>query len=143
MQIKNIFFQIIKPNNLLLLIGSIIIISCFFLPLSESCELINIGKDEFRNTQKYGYELFTYQLSFIFIFFIVFFCFNRENKFKHLIISVIIGGILTTLSGFMDSLSMGGPCINAPTNYQNLLYIGHIIVIISSFIRLYFLKKIN
>ena len=124
--------KIINLKNTLLLIGILVVLVSYFLPLTTSCEESN-GPEEFVTTKQYGYETFNYYLSTIFISLIIASSYLGRSSYVITIILVLLGGIITLFFNWIGQAGWGKPCGYGPTLFSHLLYFSHILIIIACF----------
>ena len=125
-------------ERLSLISGSLIILSCSFLPLFTSCKVV---KDEIIATSIDGLHSFTYYFSLVFVFLV--YLSGRLNMFMQTALLAIIGSSLTFFLNKMGKAGFGAPCGDSPTNYLILLYLGHFLITVSSIIRIYHKKAVE
>ena len=119
-------------NKILLLVGIFIVVISCFLPLTTSCKQTN-GPEEFISTTQYGFETFTYLLSSVFILFIILASFLGNGSYILTIILVLLGGSITLFFNIILLAGWGRPCGHFPSLFQFLLYISHLMIIVSCF----------
>ena len=131
-----------KTSNLIerlsLISGSLIILSCSFLPLFTSCQFEN---DKIIATSINGFNSFTYFFSLLFVFLV--YLSGKRNTYMQTAILAIIGASLNFFWNTIGKAGFGSPCGNSPTNYLILLYLGHFLITLSSIIRIYNKKAIQ
>jgi hypothetical protein len=127
----------IKPGIILFSVSLIIILVCYFLPLTTSCEFTD-GPEEFISTNEIGALQTTYYLAIIFLAFIFILSFikNKAGFISVLIISVF-GGIIILFFNWIGQAGWGKPCGHQPTIYQNLLYLGHVLFVLACCMKSY------
>jgi len=120
--------KIIK--KLLLLIGFVVTIGCLFLPLHTTCE--GDAYEEFIQVEVLGKDNFIYYLSFFFLIPILFIGFFKQNSTAKLLILILIGGVVTLFYNWIGQGGFGKPCGHTPTQFLYLLYLGHVMLVVSS-----------
>ena len=129
------FYKMVRPKNLTLLVGIILLVLSCFLPLTTSCRATN-GPEEFITTTQYGFETFNYYLSTIFILLIIAGSHISKGSFIATSIFVLLGGGITLFSAWINIAGWGAPCGNSPTMFYYLLYLSHILIIIACYKRI-------
>lgn len=135
--------KFLNPQNVLFLIGISIVFSCYFLPVTISCKFTD-GPEELIETVQYGYMQMTYYLSFMFLILIYVLSLSRNTTgiIFTIIFSVLFGGVILFFNG-IASAGWGNPCGHAPTNYQRLLYLGHVLIVIGCIIKSFRNRHLN
>lgn len=135
--------KFLSPQNALFLIGISIVFSCYFLPVTTSCKFID-GPEEIIETVQYGSMQMTYYLSFMFLILIYVLSLSRNNTgiIFTIIFSVLFGGVILFFNG-IASAGWGNPCGHSPTNYQRLLYLGHVLIVIGCIIKSFRNRHLN
>jgi len=129
---KPMFYKIVKPKNLVLIIGIILVVLCYFLPLTTSCKATN-GPEEFIQTTQYGFETINYYISTIFILLIIAGSHIGKGSYIATSIFVLLGGGISLFSAWISIPGWGEPCGDTPTLFYYLLYLSHILIIIACF----------
>ncbi len=127
----------IKPGVILFSVSFIIILVCYFLPLTTSCDFDSEFGD-FVPTEQKGALQTTYYLAIIFLAFIFILSLikNKSGFFRVFIVSVFCGMIIIFLNRFSQG-GWGKPCGHQPTIYQNLLYLGQVLFVLACCIKSY------
>lgn len=139
---KNFYFFIkienamMKLKKTLLIVGLLIVIVTFFAPLSHSCKSISGSDEEFVSTTKFGFEKITYYISLFFIILIIYKSYFGKSTYVPMLFYTLIGGFITVFINTIGQAGLGRPCGDSPTQFQNLLYLSHILIITSCFIQL-------
>jgi hypothetical protein len=129
--------DLIKPGIVLFTVSLIIIITCYFLPLTTSCEFTD-GPEEFISTNEIGALQSTYYLAIIFLAFIFMLSLIKSKAgFISVILVSVIGGMIILFFNWIGQAGWGKPCGHQPTIYQNLLYLGHILFVLACCIKSY------
>lgn len=108
----------------------------FFLHFFHSCK-VSDGPEEFITTKQYGSETFTYYLSLIFIVIIISDSHLGKGSYIRTLSLSFIGGIITLFINWIGEAGFGRPCGHSPTQFQNLLYLAHLLIITSCFINIF------
>jgi hypothetical protein len=119
-------------SNIFLFVGILIVVISCFLPLTNSCEETS-EPEEFILTSQYGYETFTYLLSSVFILLIILTSFLGKGSYIITSILVLLGGSITLFLNMILLAGWGRPCGHFPTLFQFLLYLSHILIIVSCY----------
>ena len=129
--------DLIKPGIVLFTVSLIIIITCYFLPLTTSCDF-DIKIDDFVPTKRIGASQTTYYLAIIFLAFIFMLSLIKSKAgFISVILVSVIGGMIILFFNWIGQAGWGKPCGHQPTIYQNLLYLGHILFVLACCIKSY------
>ena len=127
-------------QKILFFIGLLIILVCLILPLYITCE--EKKYEEFIQVVVLGKDYFTYYLSLFFLVIIFFIGFKRQNSMSTVLILSIIGGGITLFYNWIGQAGLGKPCGYSPTKFQFLLYLGHLMIVVSTMINVH-MKKNN
>lgn len=135
--------KFLNPQNVLFLIGISIVFSCYFLPVTTSCKFTD-GPEEIIETVQYGSMQMTYYLSFMFLILIYVLSLSRNTTgiIFTIIFSVLFGGVILFFNG-IASAGWGNPCGHSPTNYQRLLYLGHVLIVFGCIIKSFRNRHLN
>ena len=125
---------------LLFYLGVFITLICLILPLYTTCEVRK--NEEFIQLAVLGKDHFTYYLSLFFLGVIFYLAFIRQNSITLVLILSIFGGGITLFYNWIGQAGFGKPCGDSPTNFQYLLFLGHLMVVVSSLLNVY-IKKNN
>ena len=129
--------DLIKPGIVLFTLSLIIIIACYFLPVTTSCDFDN-KIDDFVPTKRNGALQITYYLAIILLAFIFILSFIKSKAgFIRVILVSVIGGMFILFSNRMGQAGWGKPCGHQPTIYQNLLYLGHVLFVLACCMKSY------
>ena len=120
--------------------GVFISLICLILPLHITCEVRK--NEEFIQLAVLGKDHFTYYLSLFFLGVILYTAYVRQNSITLVLILSIIGGGITLFYNWIGQAGFGKPCGDSPTNFQYLLFLGHLMVVVSSLLNVY-IKKNN
>ncbi len=127
-------------KNVLLFIGVFISLICMILPLYTTCEVLK--NEEFIQIAILGKDHFTYYLSLFFLVVIFYLANVRQNSITVIVVFSIIGGGITLFYNWIGQAGFGKPCGYSPTKFQYLLFLGHLMVVVSSLLNVY-IKKNN
>ncbi len=101
------------------------------------------GPEEAISTSQYGYNKVTYYIGLLFIALII----ASSNAGKgSLILSIgftIIGGGIIVFFHWVGQAGWGKPCGHYPTQFQNLLYVGHLLIIFACYINIFQNRRNN
>ncbi|MFN5845270.1 MAG: hypothetical protein ACK46O_06110 [Flavobacteriia bacterium] len=125
-------------KKILLLTGIAITVFGLFLPLYTTCEETDEG---FVNVSILGKDYFTYYLSLLFLSVIVLSSYFGKGSLAAVIAMTLLGGGITLFYNWIGQAGWGRPCGHSPTQFQNLLFLGHIMIIISCFMNISSRKK--
>lgn len=127
---------------LLLSFGIVYLVSCFFLPLTTSCEGTD-GPEEFISTSQTGIQVPTFLINVFLIGLMILFTFIENKSYIAPIIITIVGFVLVFFINSLRKAGFGQPCGFSPTVYMRLLYVADLLIIISGFVRIYLNRKTN
>ncbi len=125
---------------LLFYLGVFITLICLILPLYTTCEVRK--NEEFIQLAVLGKDHFTYYLSLFFLGVILYTAYVRQNSITVVLILSIIGGGITLFYNWIGQAGFGKPCGHSPTKFQYLLFLGHLMIVVSSLLNVY-IKKNN
>lgn len=133
----------IKPGIVLFTASLIIIITCYFLPLTTSCEF-DVKTDDFVPTKRIGALQSTYYLAIIFLAYIfILSLIKSKTGFFRVILVSVISGIMMLFFNRIRQAGWGNPCGQQPTIYQNLLYLGHFLFVLACCMKSYKNKNLG
>ena len=127
-------------NKTLIAVGLLIIVISCFMPFTTSCKQGD-GPDEFIPTVQYGFDSLIYYLSVLFLFFIVTPSFFGQSNYTYLSIMLVVSGGFVLFFRMVSEPGWGLPCGDSPTQFQNIFFLGELLIIFGGYINIYTSNK--
>jgi hypothetical protein len=124
----------------LIAVGLLIIVISCFMPFTTSCKQGN-GPEEFIVTTQYGFDSLIFYSSILFLFFIVTPSFFGHSNYAYLTIMIIFGGVFVLFFRLVSEPGWGKPFGYSPTQFQNILFLGELLIILGGYINIYISNK--